>query len=203
MKKRILLITLILSIIYLIYIFCCFYGYTRVVELYVSSPKKYIENYSSLEKADKNERVVLNILVNNNQLDKVKPYILSILDQTTKVNDINILVKGSLRNIIIPDYLKKVGHIYSCNECLNNVLAKERDADTKLIFIKANKVYKKNFIEEIVDFSNKNPNLLIHYNRGKYSAYLVKPKFFSDFTNLTEWMRENPNRILLVEYNNN
>ena len=138
----------------------------------------YIENYHTLDKVD-NNRVVIAITSKPKNKKLLNSTLKSILDQTSKVDNIQLNIPSSL-DYNIPDNYKKFVNIYKIDgNYKDNIgiipsLLREKDDNTKIILLKDNIIYGKDFIESMVALSNENPNLAIAYN----DTILVKPSFF-------------------------
>jgi hypothetical protein len=75
------LLSLFITILY-------YYGITRYLTLYIKDTNSYLENYKNLDKADNETKVIISLSVPPEKIDKIRPMINSILDQTVKVNQI-------------------------------------------------------------------------------------------------------------------
>ena len=146
-------------------------------------PHSYIRNYSKLDKADSKNRVVVSLMVFPDRLDKIKPIISSLLDQTVKIDEISInLPYKDMKKV--PAYLKDIVKIYGHSvdykdvSALIPVLLRERDKNTKIIILKDDKIYGKDFIETLVEESNKNPFKPIVVNKNFTNGILIKSNFF-------------------------
>jgi len=186
-KKTLLIISLVLTIVSIIYILLTYFGIIRYVSLRFSKSKPYINSYNTLEPADKNNKVVVSLSTPANILkhDKIRPTINSILDQTVKVNQIawnipNIdddvstqnLEKNNCYKDIISVFNIKKDYGYGSN--LIPTLLREGNADTKIICLDNDYVYGKDLIENLVEASSKNPTKMI----CSTGAILIKPNFF-------------------------
>jgi hypothetical protein len=143
-----------------------------------------VKNYSKLDKADDKTRVVLSLTTTPERLDKLKPTIVSLLDQTAKVDEIAISVPYG-KKYKIPPYLKNIAQIYryavNYGDAGNLIptLLREREGDTKIILVKDNIVYGKDFVEVMVERSNKSPDKAVAVKKiDGDRGVLVKPDFF-------------------------
>lgn len=180
-KQTVIILSLISAVLSLIYVICGYYGINRYVGLHLCSTDYYTKNYSKLEKADENTRVVLSLTTTPERLQKLKPTIVSLLDQTSKVDEIAISIPYG-KEYKIPTYLNDIVQIYRYSVkyedagCLIPTLLREREADTKIIIVKDNMVYGKDFVEVMVEQSNEHPDKAIMINNSNEA--LVKPNFF-------------------------
>lgn len=182
-KKIILIFSLIFSIISLIYLFLVQYGVDRYVFLHHFSTESYLEKYPQLDKADK-DRVVICFSASEKELKKLKPFVNSLLDQTVRVNEIvlNIPYKDMDK---VPSEYKKVlsvrGYSKDYENASNAVCSVlcEPEAKTKIIIVEPGIIYGKDFVQTMVEQSNKNPNKIIYGGKNK-KEMLIKPEFFTD-----------------------
>jgi hypothetical protein len=187
MSKRLFqIISLIFSILYLIYLFLSYNGITRYIALHVNSTESYINDYPKLEKADK-DRVVVCFTANEAQLSKLKPFINSILDQTVRVDDIALTIPNKDLEKV-PENLKKVLSVYGYSKDYENAgnlissVLREPEATTKIIIVEPYMIYGQDFIEKIIQESNKHKNKIIYAHPSKLPKWgiLIKPAFFDD-----------------------
>jgi hypothetical protein len=197
-------LTIISTLFSMVYIFVVYYGWDRYFILKHSSIKKYIPEYSKLCKSDEGCRVVVCLnanketLKNFKNLDSLKNVIASLLDQTVKVDQISLSIPKSCSDFVPSEY-KDCVNIFNCEDNKSNAslgrgsllptLLREGEKNTKIIYVKENKIFGKDFVETIVDISNENPNSAIECK----DAILVKPKFFSD---KVEELNENKQEII-------
>jgi hypothetical protein len=110
MSKRNIIITLLVlsTILSLIATFFSYFGITRYFSCHIKNPNNYIQNYNKLPKASEG-RVVISFSADPTKLNKLKPFINSILDQTVKVNLLAMIIPddGRYVNYVIPEYIKK------------------------------------------------------------------------------------------------
>ena len=146
MKKEWIIFSIIWSFLSLIFSFLLYFGIIRYMNLYIYNPKSYLKNYFDLEKACK-KKVVINLSITNP--DKLKPVINSLLDQTVRVEEISINTDKKL-----PDYIKdlnKVVRTYQTNLCTKPCIMRENNDKTIIIFINDDKIYGKDFIQDVID----------------------------------------------------
>ena len=150
--------------------------------LRVQSADRYIENYHKLSKSAA-KKVNICIYSDSKNINKIKPMINSILDQTIRVDRI-FLVTPEITFDELPEYLKKVVTILpACKKyggefanSLIPMLLNEKNADTTIVVLKNNLVYGKDFIETIINISEKTPKTVII--DSKNNAIVVKPNYY-------------------------
>ncbi len=174
--------TIIMTILSLIFIILTYFGITRYITLQLQSPDTYIENYHKLPKSDAKK---LNIVIysDSKNINNLKPMINSMLDQTIRVDRI-FLVTTDITSDELPEYLKKVVTILPAakkygGEFANSLipmLLNEKNADTTIMVLKNNIIYGKDFIETMVNMSEKTPKTAILDN--KHNSILIKPDYY-------------------------
>ena len=107
------LLSLIISLLY-------YFGLTRYFTLCTKDTNKYLENYKNLDKADKEMKVIISLSVRPEKIDKIKPMINSILDQTVKVNQI-VLNLPNNKEYNIPKEYENVFTIFRCGKELMEI----------------------------------------------------------------------------------
>ena len=73
----------------LIFSILTYFGIIRYINMYIFSSSSYANSYKTLERA-KNDKVVINIMINPDKHSISSAVINSLLDQTVKVDEINI-----------------------------------------------------------------------------------------------------------------
>lgn len=160
-NNTIILLSLISAVISLIYVLCDYYGLTRYMYLHYANYESYIPDYKKLQKADDAHRVIVAFTVKEDELKYLKPFISSILDQTTRVDELAANIPYKMKGKL--DKYKDALSIYYYNKdypdrlgAIIPTLLREGDKNTKIIFVEPYVVYGKDFIENIVEESNKN-----------------------------------------------
>ena len=172
-------IFLIITIIPMIIVILYYFGIIRYFKLHIDSHKSYIEKYKNLNKASANNRVILSFTSTPSKVNKIKPMIKSILDQTVKVDQIVLnLPKNNNNNYNIPNEYNDMLNIFYCNDYgeatkIIPTLLREDNSDTIIILLNDDYIYGKDFIETMIEESNKNDEAII-YDKG----ILIKTKFF-------------------------
>lgn len=149
---------LILSLLYLIYLVLTYIGLVRYISMYTTSLDSYIDNYSDIEKI-RPERIVVSLFANKDNIDTVLPTVKSLLDQTTKVSLIYLVLDYGVK---YDKELEKVVSVikkstdYGKLNSLIPVIMKEGEADTIIVTLGPGKVYGIDFLETILNkFENK------------------------------------------------
>ena len=212
MKKKNLIILCLLSAVFsIIYIVLNYYGLIRYTNMYFYSIEHYLNNYTTLDQVNKKHKVIISIIVKEEQLKNIKYVIKSLLDQTVKVNLISIVLPDN-NNYILPDELNKTVAIYKYSHTkkslgnLNSILStiiREGDATTKIVTLQAGTIYGKDFIETILEESEKYPESVIYVNSEKNNYIeLEKGVVFNAGLFDTDFI-DNPNNINTTHFVNN
>lgn len=171
-KNRIIFLSTVFSILSLIYIVLTYYGITRQVQLNYSSGEFYINEYSKLDKIDLKNRVVVCIDTSMNRLDNIKPTILSILDQTVKVDEIALNIVDVDNTTEIPVYLSQTVKIYN-DKTQKGVFVREREADTVIIMLNDHTIYSKDYIEVLYDKFKSQTGILYDKNGTLFTVDMM------------------------------
>lgn len=198
MNRKLTIFFLLISIIALMYMFLSYYGIIRYGNMYRSPLENYSTNYTKLPILDKQRVIVafkLNIepdspknLTLDKELNLIKPFLNSILDQSVRVNDIALILPSEYSEManklpkkysFISRYFTSVD--YGESSCLITSVLREKEADTKIILVSPSMIYGRDFIETMVEESNSHADCIVY---GRYSDWrqgiLVKPSFFTD-----------------------
>jgi hypothetical protein len=180
MKQYLLFIIILLFIIVLIILQFDITRYIRI-KYYNEYDKSYIINYSKIPKINTDKKVIISLTTTPHLINKIKPTIKSLLDQSVKVDEIVLNIPENSDGLIYNtpeiykdmvtikkssiDYGKSTSIIPTllreCNECI-------------IISLEDKYIYGYDFIESIVNESIKNNNRII-ISKG---AILFKPEFF-------------------------
>lgn len=213
MKKNILIIALIVSILSMIYMFLNYYGFIRYANLRLSSPEHFLKHMNTIPK--NKDRIIVVFNLNKKITRRNITFINSILDQTVRPNEISLLLSYS-KNEKVPDSIKNI--VSTCgyskdygqyNSILYPIL-KEPDANTKILILNPNLIYGKDFLSIMIEKSDQNPNKIVYVNAHKQSdGILVTPNNLSkDFYNnlsskencMSQWLLENSKEIVSADY---
>jgi hypothetical protein len=211
-KSTIMYLTIISTILSIIFILFTYYGIDRYFEMYIRDTNYFIEKYSQLPKA-KDGRVVITVTTTPDKIGKMSPMINSVLDQTVKA-DLIALVMPAGTKYEVPAYINKVavvfeaGKDYGQGTNLVPILLREKECDTTIIALKDNIVYGKDFVEFLMEESVKKPDSVI--TDKKNTAILVKPEHFGcdvinrDIDKFTDdWFIQKAKNKTVVQYSEN
>ncbi len=176
-KSTMIWISIISTIFTLCYTIGAYYGYNRNIYLRYTDGNSLIKSYAALDKANKN-RIVVSMYVDCKftKLEEIKPVILSLMDQTVRVDEIALAV-SNLENT--PEFITQTCLVYEISDKYGNngnlipCLIRERDANTKIILLSSKIVYGADFIEMMVEESNTYPNTIIISDK----TVLLEPDF--------------------------
>jgi hypothetical protein len=190
-KKNLLWLSLIISVISLVYIIADYYECIRYYRLHTKRPKYFLSTYWDRNRADsENSTVVAFSVYSEDELEKVVPFMNSILDQSVYVNKILMVVPEKLVDRI-PDTYREIVTVYgnsgtriatSVEEYLDETtlissVLTETEGETRIIITNPRMIYSYNFVEEMVEESRKYPNNIITFSDSAYGM-LIKPNFF-------------------------
>jgi hypothetical protein len=185
-KKTMLVISLILSVLSLLYFVAEYYGGTRYIKLHNNSADSYLQTYSAMDKGS-NNRIVVCFHTDSEGLKTIDPFLNSILDQSVRVDDIMLVIDHSKIDNVEEKYKKIVSvhgfkKNYDNNAALIMSILTEPDANTKIILVDPQIIYPVDFIETMISESDKQPNNIIYGSDNRTLKYgiLVKPLFFDD-----------------------
>lgn len=184
-KKNIIILSLLSAFFSLLYILSNQFGLFRYISMFIFPIEKYVNNYKNLDKIT--NKIIISIITTDKQLDNIKYTIKSLLDQTVKVDLISITLPHDNKFILSPELAKTVV-IYKCGDektvtsnlnCLLSTIFREGETTTKLITLKGGVIYGKDFIETLLNSSEKNPDTIIYINSIKDSIDLEKGALFN------------------------
>ena len=211
-KKTVIIITILSTILSIIFILSSYYGIDRYLSLHMKSCENFINKYSYLPKASTN-RVVISFSTTPEKINKIKPMINSILDQTVKVDAIYMVLLAD-KNYNTPKYITNVatvvlaGKDYGGGTKIIPILLKEKECDTIIIALNDNVVYGQDFIFTMIEESNKNPGTVLFDKKG--DVMLVKPEYFGcDVINRdkesfdNDWFINQSKHNKVIDYNEN
>ena len=169
----------------------------------MSPVEKYINKYNNLDQVNPNSKVIICLIVKNDI--NLTPTIKSLLDQTVKVNQISVIIPENI-NYTVPNILTNIITIYKCDKdksllnFLYYTLLKEGEENTKIITLNNNKIYGKDFIETLLETSEKKPMDIIHINNtiNIENGCLFSTQLFNE-----DFIDINQNKDNLNQYINN
>jgi len=152
-KKHWIMFSIGMSFLSLIFSILTYFGLIRYFNMYLFSSKSYANSYKTLERAN-NDKVVINININPNKNYISSAVINSLLDQTVRVDEINIFTDKPITlpetNGIVKRH-KTYKNYFSVMPCI----MKETNKNTIIIFLNDNKIYGKDFIQDLIDSTDK------------------------------------------------
>jgi len=175
------ILSIILSVLSIVYAILSYCGCIRYIIMHTDSCEKYIKMYKDLPPTNENHKVVLSFTTTPEKINNIKPIINSILDQTTKVDQIALNIPKSL-NYDIPTYFTKFANIYRPGKNYGDgnkiipTLLREGEKDTIIIYVTDCYVMGKDFIETMIDYHDNFPGRAIVSEYG----VLVTPGFFDE-----------------------
>ena len=228
MNSKLILISIGLSLLSVVFIFLSYYGLTRLYKIRTGKCETFAKGYLKLEKAPTGRKIIVSISGDN--FEKLKPTIMSLFDQTFRPDQIIISVPPNStmdldpfiqeNNLITVHKLAK-----DYGKCCNimSPLLREKDGDAIIIIAFQNTVYGPDFIENMVEESEKNPDCTIYvsgYNAKQFidtgkkvdqnsdvievaSGVLIKPKFIHENILEDQAYIDNPNVFLSAHINKN
>ena len=194
MKRKTIIILSIFSIIFsLLYVLLNYFGFIRYISLYIHPIENYEKSYKKLDKIGK-FKTIINLIPDNTDSDIFS--IKSLLDQTVKVDNITIIIPKN-SSYILSDKLKKYVNLYKCENdngklnCLIPSILTENESDTRIITLKTDTIYGKDFLELLLSESEKNPEKIVFSNDSDFidvskGVVFVSNFFKEDFLNLSD-----------------
>ena len=151
MNRTLIKISIIISVIYLVYLILDHNDCLRCLKLYFLSPLTFIDNYKCIDKTL--NRTVVNIFTTPEKLSTIYPTLNSILDQTQRIDMIYVSIAGD-SEIDSQDVekLEKICVLIKTTEKnIQPLILREGDSKTLIININEIKMYDKKFIENCVN----------------------------------------------------
>jgi hypothetical protein len=185
MKAYILKISIIMSIITIIYLTLSYFGLIRCILLPWKGTLSLAEKYIKKSKSQycKNDKIVVSMFSSNGLEENLKTVINSILDQSIKIDSILIFTNEKISNITIPKYIEYTSQLlpseidYKYGNNIIPAILKEKSNNVIIIPIK-NIIYGEDYLETLLEHSEKNPTCQI-FNKNK-DLLLFKIDNFSD-----------------------
>ena len=187
-KKKIIIISIISAIFSVVYLLLNYFGLIRYINIYLYSTESYQKNYKNLDKIGK-YKTIISLTTTPKQMSKLSHVIKSLLDQTVRVDLISINVpNGDQYNLPI-DLVKSV-LLSRCDEdkgllnCLLPSILKENESTTRIITLGAGTIYGKDFIETLMDESEKHQDKIIYSNTNDNIDLTKGVVFYTNFFNI-------------------
>jgi hypothetical protein len=214
-KRKIIIITMISTIVSLLIILLTYFGIIRYahIRMHTSSDKQ-IENYSKLDKHEGEGKIIISTSTTPDRIDKMRPMVNSILDQTVKVDEIYLIIQQD-KKYNVPEYMRKVFRIFPFGKDYGKegnkiipILFKEKECNTTIIALNDNVVYGKDFIQTMLEERDKNPGVVLI--DSKNTSLLIRPEYYGceilkrDRDTYDEkWFLENTKNSKIINYNEN
>jgi hypothetical protein len=210
MKKNIILI-IVLTILSTIYVVLSYTGVIRYANMYRRSSYSFVESHNHLDKASGDERVVVSLTVTSNEdMEKIKPVINSLLDQTLRPTKIALTAPYSVN---VPKSVSDVVSVYRYSKDYGTlspfipVLLREKEANTKILVVDPKHVYSSDCLEKMLKRSE-GKSFFINMSTG---VYLIEPRFFTGQACeikdkniiLSDWFKENGDKNLSFKFQSN
>jgi hypothetical protein len=175
-----------------------------------------VNNYKNVDKKSK-DKVILSFTTTPDRVKDITPMLVSLLDQTARVDQIamNIPEKCNDCSYNVPNEYKNICNIYTVGKDYGvgtkyvPTLLREDNCGTKIILIDDNKIYGKDFIEKMIQESDKHPDKAVYVGPefNGSSAILIKPEFMESVNHDKcddKWLENNlkADKIML-DYNSN
>jgi hypothetical protein len=188
----------------------------RYKNLQKASIQQYVNNYKNVDKKSK-DKVILSFTTTPDRVKDITPMLVSLLDQTARVDQIamNIPEKCNDCSYNVPNEYKNICNIYTVGKDYGvgtkyvPTLLREDNCGTKIILIDDNKIYGKDFIEKMIQESDKHPDKAVYVGPefNGSSAILIKPEFMESVNHDKcddKWLENNlkADKIML-DYNSN
>jgi hypothetical protein len=185
-KRSYIILSLVATVISLIYLMLSHFEVIRYISIKNADVESYSAKYSNLPRAS-DKKTVLAFTATEEQLKNLRPFIVSLLDQSVRADDIVAVLPYSLTGKV-PEELKNVLSVrgyskdYDDASALVSTVLSEPEADTKIILVEPYMVYGKFFVQTMAEKSDEEPSKIVYGNKKKGKAYgiLVKPKFFDE-----------------------
>lgn len=195
------LLTITILIFICILFFIIYHNLFRYALLHFDfSDQNYISSYMDLPRVNYPHKVIVSLTSTPQNIHKIKPMIKSILHQSVRVDQIALNLPPSHNNNNIPQELHNMVNIYNCgrnygpgNKCIPTIL-RENNAETLLILLDENYIYDHNFIANIIQEVNLNPQFCF-YGKG---VIVLKCGFVKE--DIVDITKENVNDKTLMRY---
>ena len=163
----------------------------------------YIKNYKNKRKIT-DDKVVVSFTTTPDRIEKIKPMLNSILDQSVKIDQISMNIPEESKNkkYNVPKEYKNVCNVYKAGKDYGPgtkyipTLLRESECGTKIIIVDDDQLYGQDLIQKLLEESERNPDKCI-YAGDKFSGaggILIKPEFMSDVNHDIcddKWLEDN------------
>ncbi len=206
-----------LLIIILIYLIYSKYG--RKINIKLKNLTTCINNYADKPKIVDNKVIVtFSTTPNRVRTSKIDDMLKSVLDQSSRVNNIYMVVPEEFlgEKYDIPkkynDFVNIFPSAMDYGQATNivPVLIQEKECDTIIIALKDHIIYGNDFIEKLLETSKNNPDCVIADHKVNPTAILLKPECYEcgtidrDKNRYSDsWFIKQANNAKIIDYNKN
>jgi len=183
-KRKIIIMTIISTIISLVMILCSYFGVTRYYLLRFQSSESYIATYPTIRKTETKTTVAIS--TTPKRIEKIRPMINSILDQTVRVDRIILVVDQNAIDggYTLPPYLNNIAILFPTGKdygpgCCNSMipmLLSEKECDTTIISLLDDVIYGKDYLEMLILEGEKYKGRAIQDK--KHTSIMFKPEYY-------------------------
>lgn len=182
MEKIVIITLACISLIVVVCILIDIPSIIRYNKLKKSNINSYINEYRNKEKCTK-EKVVVSLTSTSQRIDKIIPMLNSLLNQTTKVDQIALNIPSEYHNL--PKEYKnicnvfEVGRDYGKGTKFSPTLLREKNCGTKIILVDDDYIYGEDLIENLIKQSEKYPDKCVYVGDDFQNSpgILIKPEF--------------------------
>ncbi|MBW2384058.1 MAG: glycosyltransferase family 2 protein [Deltaproteobacteria bacterium] len=145
----------------------------RFVYLHRASARACVRRYERASRSDVPDRVVVSLTTIPDRIDRIRPTLNSLLDQTRRPDAIYLNLPNESRRegrgYELPAFLTEYGpvHVIDCGEDMGPAtkllptLAREKEPDTRIVVTDDDQIYPRNMIETLVDWNQKLPEAVV------------------------------------------
>ena len=192
--------TLTLALFLIIMIAMIHYKLYRYALLHLDLSDDYcISNYMSLKRVNFDHKVIVSLTTTPNRIQKIKPMIKSILNQTVRIDQIVLNIPHG-QNFKVPKELENMINVYNCGrdygsgtKCIPTIL-RENDSDTLIIMLDDKFIYGENFIKNVIEEFKRNSDSCL-YCKG---TIVAKSGFFKE--DIVDITRQEVSDKVLMRY---
>lgn len=169
MNSTILILSIVVSVLSIVWIVLSYFGIVRYYCIKYKSFESYVRAYEKLPRANYEGKIIVSLGGDENtDLEKIKPTLKSVLDQTVHVDQIALNLPDS-KNWDIPDYIKNTDVIsvykvpIKCGKAsaILGPLLREKNGSTVIICLDTNVIYGPDLIELFLEKSKEHPKSAI------------------------------------------
>jgi hypothetical protein len=155
-KRTVIILTLIISFIFMIISLLSYFEITRYFKVKYKSTESYISDYKNIPKLS-DKKIVVSFSISDS-LDNHKAFLNSIIDQTIRVDSIDVNISNSQKdkNLVSEDYKDilttyYIGGDYGKFNGFLPTMERETDKGTIIIWVKPDYIYPSDMIQDLVE----------------------------------------------------